>query len=166
MPAKSLELKHTIKLIRQLDEAFEEIERELKRIMNKITSPILTVPRISYRMVTMIIAEIGKFSRFDFPDKILSYSGMSPSTYQFRQLNNCFSHMEKYGSRYLQYALYTATKYVCHWNRSFGVYLEKKRAVGKHYNATLSYATKKLVRPIYTMENQGKYSNQYLNSFP
>lgn len=44
---------------------------------------------------------------------------------------------KKRGSRYLRYALYNATKYVCHWDESFGIYLAKKRAEGKHYNVAL-----------------------------
>ncbi len=156
MPAKSLELKHTIKLIRELTTEIDEIESEIERIMNEINSPILTIPGISYRMGAMIIAEIGDFSRFDSPDKILAYAGMSPSTYQSGQLDNCYSHMEKRGSRYLRYALYNATKYVCHWDESFAAYLAKKRAEGKHYNVALSHATKKLVRVIYQLEKSGQ----------
>lgn len=64
MPAKSLELKHTIKLIQELDAEIEEIECEIHRIMDEINSPILSIPGISYRMGAMIIAEIGDFSRF------------------------------------------------------------------------------------------------------
>lgn len=156
MPAKSLELKHTIKLIHELDAEIGEIEAEIKIIMDEINSPILSIPGINYRMGAMIIAEIGDFSRFDSPDKILAYAGMSPSTYQSGQLDNCYSHMEKRGSRYLRYALYNATKYVCHWDESFGVYLAKKRAEGKHYNVALSHATKKLVRLIYQLEKSGQ----------
>ena len=157
MPAKSLELKHTIKLIQELTSEIDEIEAAIKQIMDKeIQSPILTIPGISYRMGAMIIAEIGDFSRFDSADKILAYAGMSPSTYQSGQLDNCYSHMEKRGSRYLRYALYNATKYVCHWDDSFGAYLEKKRSEGKHYNVALSHATKKLVRLIFAMEKSGQ----------
>ena len=156
MPAKSLELKHTIKLIQELTSEIDEIETEIKTIMDTINSPILTIPGISYRMGAMILAEIGDFSRFDSPDKILAYAGMSPSTYQSGQLDNCYSHMEKRGSRYLRYALYNATKYVCHWDESFEKYLAKKRAEGKHYNVALSHATKKLVRTIYAMEKSGR----------
>ena len=153
MPAKSLELKHTIKLIHELTIEIDEIETAIKRIMDEeIQPPILTIPGISYRMGAMIIAEIGDFSRFDSADKILAYAGMSPSTYQSGQLDNCHSHMEKRGSRYLRYALYNAAKYVCHWDESFGTYLEKKRSEGKHYNVALSHATKKLVRLIFAME--------------
>ena len=157
MPAKSLELKHTIKLIQELTLEINEIEAAIKRIMDEeIKSPILTIPGISYRMGAMILAEIGDFSRFDSADKILAYAGMSPSTYQSGQLDNCYSHMEKRGSRYLRYALYNATKYVCHWDETFGAYLEKKRAEGKHYNVALSHAAKKLVRLIYAMEKSGQ----------
>lgn len=157
MPAKSLELKHTIKLIQELTFEIDEIEAAIKRIMDEeIQSPILTIPGISYRMGAMIIAEIGDFSHFDSADKILAYAGMSPSTYQSGQLDNCYSHMEKRGSRYLRYALFNATKYVCHWDESFGVYLAKKRSEGKHYNVALSHATKKLVRLIFAMEKSGR----------
>ena len=157
MPAKSLELKHTIKLIQELTIEINEIEAAIKRIMDEeIQSPITTIPGISYRMGAMIIAEIGDFSLFDSADKILAYAGMSPSTYQSGKLDNCYSHMEKRGSRYLRYALYNATKYVCHWDESFGAYLEKKRSEGKHYNVALSHATKKLVRLIFAMEKSGQ----------
>ena len=157
MPAKSLELKHTIKLIQELTSEIDEIETAIKRIMDEeIQSPILSIPGISDRMGAMIIAEIGDFNRFDSADKILAYAGMSPSTYQSGQMDNCYAHMEKRGSRYLRYALYNATKYVCHWDESFGAYLEKKRSEGKHYNVALSHAAKKLVRLIFAMEKSGQ----------
>ena len=156
MPAKSLELKHTIKLIRELDTEIDEIEAEIKSIMDEINSPILSIPGINYRMGAMILAEIGDFSRFDSPDKILAYAGLSPSTYQSGQLDSCHSHMEKRGSRYLRFALFNATKYVCHCDPTFAAYLAKKRAEGKHYNVAISHAAKKLVRVIYQLEKSGQ----------
>lgn len=156
MPAKSLELNHTIKLIQEITSEIDEIEANIKSIMDDIHSPILSIPGISYRMGAMIIAEIGDFGRFDSPDKVLAYAGMSPSTYQSGQLESSYSHMEKRGSRYLRYALYNSTKYVCHWDPTFAAYLEKKRSEGKHYNVALSHATKKLVRVIYQLEKSGQ----------
>ena len=126
MPAKSMELKHTIRLINELTAEINEIEAEIKSIMDNISSPILSIPGINYRMGAMIIAEIGDFSRFDSPEKILAYAGLSPSTYQSGQLESSHSHMEKRGSRYLRYALFNATKFVCHWDPTFAAYLDKK----------------------------------------
>ena len=156
MPAKSLELQHTIRLIRELDTEIVEIEEQIQSIMDELHSPITTIPGMGFRMATMILAEVGDFARFDSSDKLLAYAGMSPSTYQSGQLKNCYPHMEKRGSRYLRYALYNATKYVCHWDPTFAAYLAKKRAEGKHYNVAISHAAKKLVRLIFAMEKYGQ----------
>ena len=156
MPAKSMELKHTIRLINELTSEVNEIEAEIKSILDNISSPILSIPGINYRMGAMIIAEIGDFGRFDSPEKILAYAGLSPSTYQSGQLKSSHSHMEKRGSRYLRYALFNATKYVCHWDPTFAAYLDKKRCEGKHYNVAVSHAAKKLVRIIYHLEKSGQ----------
>lgn len=111
MPAKSLELRHTIGLIRESDAEIDEIEAAIQSIMDAIHSPITTIPGIGLRMGAMILAETGDFSRFESPDKLLAYAGLSPSTYQSGQLKNCYAHMEKRGSRYLRYAIFNAAKY-------------------------------------------------------
>jgi transposase len=162
MPAKSLELRHTIKLIGYLDEEIVEIEAAIKAIVDEMESPILTIPGISYRMGAMILAEIGDFSRFDSPDKILAYAGLSPSTYQSGQLTSSYSHMEKRGSRYLRYAIFNTTKFVCHWDPTFATYLAKKRSEGKHYNVAISHAAKKLVRLIYALEKSRQPYNNFV----
>ena len=156
MPAKSMELKHTIHLIKVMMDKIDEIEVSIKSIMGACNSPIMTIPGISYRMGAMILAEIGNFSRFSNVDQILAFAGLSPSTYQSGQLNSSYSHMEKRVSRYLRYALFNATKYVCHWNESFGAYLSKRISEGKHYNVAVGHATKKLIRTIYRMELTGE----------
>jgi transposase len=152
MPAKSLELKHTIQLIQTLSAEIEEIEAEIEAFIKQIQSPITSIPGLGYRMGAIILAEVGDFKNFDSADKILAYAGLSPSTYQSGQLNNCHAHMEKRGSKYLRYAIFNATKYVCLWDPTFAAYLAKKRAEGKHYNVAITHAAKKLVRLIYATE--------------
>ncbi len=152
MPPKSLELKHTVKLIGELTIEINEIEAEIECIVDGLGTTLLTIHGIGYSTAASILAEIGDFSNFKTPDKILAFAGMSPSTYQSGQLTTCYAHMEKRGSRYLRYALYNATKYVCRWDKTFSEYLDKKRSEGKHYNVALSHATKKLVRLIFALE--------------
>lgn len=152
MPAKALELKHTISLIEVLTAEIDEVDAEIKKIIDESGTTLTTIPGLSYATVSAILAEVGDFSNFENPDKVLAFAGMSPSTYQSGQLTNCYSHMEKRGSKYLRYALYNATKYVCIWDKTFADYLAKKRAEGKHYNVALSHAGKKLVRLIFALE--------------
>ena len=73
MPAKSLELQHTIRLIRELDAEIAEIEGQIQSFMEELDSPITTIPGLGFRMAAMILAEVGDFSRFDSPDKLLAY---------------------------------------------------------------------------------------------
>ena len=158
MPAKSLELRHTIQLIRELDKEIDEVEATIEEIMDSIQSPITTIPGVGLRMGAMILAEVGDFANFDSPDKILAYAGLSPSTYESGKLKatGTYAHMEKRGSRYLRYAIFNATKYVCRWDPTFSAYLAKKRAEGKHYNVAISHAAKKFVRVIYALQKSGQ----------
>ena len=156
LPAKSLELKHTIKLIRELDSEVSEIETEIKKIMDAIDSPILSIPGISYATGAVILSEIGDFSRFSSPDKILAFAGCSPTTYQSGQIYSSHAKMEKRGSKYLRWALFNAARFVCCWEPTFAAYLDKKRSEGKHYYVALSHATKKLVRLLYHLETTGE----------
>lgn len=156
LPAKSMELKHTIHLIQVMSQEIDEIETSIQSIMEQYQSPITSIPGISYRMGAMILAEVGDFSMFNNADQILAFAGLSPSTYQSGQLDSAYAHMEKRGSRYLRYALFNATKYVCFWDKTFGAYLAKKIGEGKHYNVAVSHAAKKLIRTIYRMELTGE----------
>lgn len=67
-----------------------------------------------------------------------------------------YARMQKRDSRYLRYALFNATIYVCIWDPTFKAYLVKKRAEGKHYYVAISHACKKLIRVIYRMQLTGE----------
>ena len=82
MPAKSMELRQTIRRIDTLTSDIKEVEQSIQKIMDECGSPITTIPGIKYRMGAMILAEIGDFARFSNADKVLAYAGLSPSTYQ------------------------------------------------------------------------------------
>jgi transposase len=98
-----------IKLIRELNAEIDGIEAAIKVIMDKVHFPILSASGIGCRMGVMLIAEAGDFSKFDLPDKLLAFAGLSSSTYQSGRLDGSYSHMEKPGSRYLRYAFISAT---------------------------------------------------------
>ncbi len=153
--AKSLELKHTIRRILDINTEIEEIEAQIRSLMLSINSPILGIPGIGVITGAMILSEVGDFSRFDNPDKLLAFAGCSPSTYQSGKIYSTHAKMEKRGSAYLRWALLLAARRVCRWEPTFAAYLKKKCAEGKHYNTAVSHAAKKLVRLIYHLEITG-----------
>lgn len=149
---QALELQQTIARIRLLQEQIAVIEKRIKIIVREIDSPFITVPGISYITAAMIYAEVGEFSKFSSPEKILAFAGMEPSIYQSGEYTSTHSRMVKRGSKYLRYALYTAAKNVGNWDDKFKIYLQKKLSEGKHYNVAVSHVAKKLVRTLYSME--------------
>ena len=147
MPAKSMELRQTIRRIDTLTSDIKEVEQSIQKIMDECGSPITTIPGIKYRMGAMILAEIGDFARFSNADQVLAYAGLSPSTYQSGQLISSYARMEKRGSKYLRYALFNAAIYASVWDERFRLYLSKKRAEGKHYYVAISHVVKSLSEP-------------------
>jgi transposase len=146
---KSLELQQTIELIQMIQKQIAQTEARINPIVDELYSPIMTIPGISYRMAAIIIAETENFANFDSAEKVLAYAGLEPSVYQSGQLTSTHAKMVKRGSKYLRYALFNATKYVCHWDEGFGQYLAKKRGEGKAYNIAVSHAAKKLTRVLF-----------------
>lgn len=78
MPIKSLELKHTISMIQMMNDDIAEVEVEIKKIIDKLHSPLLSILGIIYNPGAIILAEVGDFSPFSNPDKVLAYARCSP----------------------------------------------------------------------------------------
>jgi len=144
-----------------MDVLVKETDMEIKLVLKKVDSTILSSPGINHTQGAIIISEIGDMDRFDTPDKILAYAGLSPSTYQSGKLESIYAKMEKRGSRYLRYALFNAARFVSNWDPTFKVYLTKKRAEGKHYSVALSHVTKKLIRLIFAFINLDRFTFQW-----
>ncbi len=108
-------------------------------------------PGLGFRMAAMILAEVGDFTRFDSPDKLLA-CGDVPSTYQSGQL--------KIATRIWKAWLPIPTLRTLQRNQvclplgpDFADYLAKKRA---EENTTIAISPRgqKLVRLIFAMEVQ------------
>ncbi len=151
MPAKSLELQHTIRLIQELDTEIDEIEAEIEAMMEEIHSPITTIQvfdahgchdpgrgwgSLSLRLLRQAVGlcrNVTVYLPIRTAQKLLPAHGET----RFPNLRGAF---------------YNTTKYVVLLNPILSSCLAKKRAEGKHYNVAISHAAKKLVRLIFAME--------------
>jgi hypothetical protein len=153
---KELELQQTIELIQIYQQQIEAVEEQINNLMDEIDSPITSIPGIANRMAAVILAETNNFQDFERAEQVLAFAGLEPSVYQSGQLTSTHSKMVKRGSKYLRYAIFNATKYVCHWDPTFKAYLAKKRAEGKPYNVAVSHAAKKLTRVMFHLAKTNK----------
>jgi len=153
---KELELQQTIELIRIFQRQIEAVEEKIDELMDDIDSPITSIPGIANRMAAVIIAETNNFQDFERAEQVLAFAGLDPSVYQSGQLTSTHSKMVKRGSKYLRFAIFNATKFVCRWDPTFNAYLAKKRAEGKPYSVAVSHAAKKLTRVMFHLVKTNK----------
>lgn len=157
----SFELRQVIKTILFLQSQIDEIDKELKKSLDELNSPIMSIPGISYVTAAFILAEIGDINNFDSPSKLQAFAGLDPSTYQSGKFTATHSTMVKRGSKYLRWALLTATRLVCMRDKTFNDYKNQKLAEGKHYFVALSHTSKKLIRVIfYLLKTNHSYQLQ------
>lgn len=149
--ARTFELQQTIRLIRNVQDEIDELDKEIKRIVKETETPLLTIPGISYTLAAIILAEIGDINNFSSPSKLQAFAGLDPSTYQSGKYTASHSVMVKRGSTYLRWAMFQAARLVAMRDKTFSDYLDKKRAEGKHFNVAISHVSKKLLRTIYFM---------------
>jgi transposase len=74
-------------LLRQLDfhgQELSEVDRDiaLEALEDPIVARLMTVPGIDVTVAISILAAVGDFSRFDSPDRLVSYLGLNPRVRQ------------------------------------------------------------------------------------
>jgi len=147
--AIAFELQQTIRLILFIQDEIKLLEKQIKNLVVELESPILSIPGISYVTAAIILSEIGNIDRFESSSKLLAFAGLEPSTHQSGNYTSNHSVMVKRGSKYLRWALLTATRLVCMRDHTFNCYKDKKLSEGKHYFVALGHTSKKLVRVIF-----------------
>ena len=89
-------------LLRQLDFAGEELklvdaELALFALNDANTRRLMTIPGVDMAVAVAIVATVGDFSRFESPDKLVSYVGLNPTTRQSGGLPATHGRISKQG---------------------------------------------------------------------
>lgn len=145
------QLRLLLKRIELLNTQIEMYDDEIRRLMDQLDSPILSVPGIGYTLGAMILSEIGDIKRFSSPAKLLAFAGLEPSVYQSGKFNPASGKMVKRGSPFLRWALLQVATYAPAFSITFAAYYDKKRLEGKSPSVAHSHVAKKLVRVIFAL---------------
>lgn len=78
----SLQLKLLIEQIKFIEAQVADVESEIAIILDKIDSPITTIPGIGVITAAVILGEIGDISRFSNASKLAAYAGIDASVSQ------------------------------------------------------------------------------------
>lgn len=147
----SLQLKLLIEQIRFIEAQVSDVEAEIKTVLHKIDSPIITVPGIGDINGAVILGEIGDISRFSNASKLAAYAGIDASISQSGDFQSSNNKMSKRGSPYLRKALFQAALVAAFHDPVFSAFYQKKRIEGKHHLTAIGAVARKLCNTIFAV---------------
>ena len=149
-----IELEALLELYSQIDAKIEELETEITTIIETLNPPTLSIKGIGPISAAVIVSEFGDFSRFDNPNKMLSFAGLEPGFFQ-SGTTEYHGRMVKRGSAQLRCALMNCARAIRLHNETFNAYYHKKISEGKPHCVAINHVAKKLVRLIFALESKG-----------
>ena len=157
----TLQLRLLIEQMNFIEKQVNEIERQTKTLLDKLNSPITTIPGISTVIGATILSEIGDISGFSNPSKLVAYAGIDASIHQSGNYQSSNNKMSKRGSPYLRTALFRAALIASTHDPVFKAYYQKKRSEGKHHLTCLGAVARKLCYTIHAvLKNNCAYKVQ------
>lgn len=158
----SLQLRLLIEQIKFIDAQVCDVEAEIKVILDKINSPIMTVPGVGNINAAVILGEIGDISSFSNASKLAAYAGIDASVSQSGEYQSTNNKMSKRGSPYLRKALFQAALIAAFHDPVFSAFYQKKRSEGKHHLTAVGAVARKLCNTIFAVL---KYNTAYVPQF-
>jgi len=157
----SLQLKLLLEQIKFIEAQVADVEAEIRRLLEKINSPITTIPGIGPINGATILGEIGDISRFSTPAKLVAYAGIDASVSQSGMYQSTNNKMSKRGSPYLRKALFQAALVASNCDPTFKAFYQKKRMEGKHHLTAVGAVARKLCYTIHViLKNNCPYQVQ------
>ena len=154
----ALQLKLLIEQITFIEAQVSDVEAEINVILDKINSPITSIPGIGSVTAAVILGEIGDISRFSNASKLAAYAGIDASVSQSGEYQSSNSKRSKRGSPYLRKALFNAALIAAFHDPVFSAFYQKKRSEGKHHLTAIGAVARKLCNTIFAVL---KYNTPY-----
>jgi len=157
----SLQLKLLIEQIKFIEAQVHDVETEIKQLLDKINSPITTIPGIGAILAAVILGEVGDIARFSNPSKLVAYAGIDAAVNQSGEYQSQNGKMSKRGSPYLRKALFQAAFVAAFNDPTFSAFYQKKRSEGKHHLTAVGAVARKLCNIIHAvLKNNSPYKIQ------
>lgn len=147
----SLQIKMLIEQISFIQNQVSNVENEIEVLLEKLNSPITTIPGIGSVNAATILGEIGEIKRFSNPSKLVAYAGLDASISQSGEYESTYNHMSKRGSPYLRRALFQSALRAEFCDPVFSDYYQKKISEGKHHLVATNAVARKLCHTIFAV---------------
>ncbi len=147
----SFQLKLLIEQICFIEKQVSDVDEQISLLLNKINSPITTIPGIGNTIAATILGEIGDINRFSSGSKLVAYAGLDAEISQSGEYESTYNKMSKRGSPYLRKALFQAAFIASYNDPVFCAYYQQKRAEGKHHKVAVGAVARKMCHTIHAV---------------
>lgn len=152
----SFQLRILLEQMKFIEQQVSDTETEIKAIMAKLNSPIMTIPGIGPILGAVILGEIGDIRRFDTPAKLVAYAGIDASVVQSGDFEGTHNRMSKRGSPYLRRALFMASNVAVRNDPDLSAFYDRKRTEGKHHSTCIGATSRKLCFIIHAILSENR----------
>ena len=149
MESFSFQLRLLIEQICFIEKQVSDVEKQISKLLQKINSPITTIPGIGDTIAATILGEIGDINRFSSGAKLVAYAGVDAEISQSGEYESTSNKKSKRGSPYLRKALFQAAFIASYYDPVFSTYYQQKRAEGKHHKVAVGAVARKLCHTIH-----------------
>lgn len=155
----SFQLRMLIEQMKYIESQVKDTEAEIKAIMERLASPITTVPGVGKTLGAVILGEIGDIRKFDHASKLVAFAGIDSIVNQSGEFEASNNHVSKRGSPYLRRALFQAALVAAVGRNPdpvLSAFYLKKIAEGKHHGTCVIAVARKLCYIIYSVLKENR----------
>jgi len=152
----AFQLKALVEQISFIDLQVKEVEAKIKDILDKINTPILTIPGIGLVTGASILGEIGDINRFSNPSQLVAFAGLDASVSQSGDYMGTHNRMSKRGSPYLRHALFQSAFVASQNDPVLKAFYLKKKSEGKHHYTAIGAVARKMCNLIFVILKENR----------
>ncbi|WCF06101.1 IS110 family transposase [Paenibacillus thiaminolyticus] len=149
-----------LNILRGLQEQLVDLDRIIYEVSQTIPQVQLleSIPGVSTKLATVIVAEIGDVSQFSHPGQVVAMAGLDPSVFSSGKFTASENKITKRGSKRLRRAAYLAV--ICGLRKGLNPrlreYYDKKKSEGKPHKVAVIACANKVLHHVYAMLKKGQ----------
>lgn len=152
----TMQLKLLLKQLELLKTQVLQLDREISKRMDTLSSPLTSIPGVGTATAASILSEIGDSKRFKTSAQLVAFAGINPTVRQSGNFMGNKNRMSKKGSPYLRLALWQAAVVASRRNPILKTFYEQKLKEGKHKMTAIGAVSRKLTGIIFAILRDNK----------
>ena len=144
-------------LLQQLsftEDQLHQLDDKIHAVLEKLNSPITTIPGIGPTTGAAILAEIGDIHRFASAPQLVAFAGLDAKVNQSGEFSASQSHISKRGSPYLRHAIWLSATVAARCDPTMKAFYAQLRARGKHHSVAIGAVARKMCNLIFAILSQ------------